>query len=126
MHPARSLGRGAGRCGSPQTSPAAAIARYRVGLKPKPRLAAWEIVIRVMSATYLWSQYTPTVRYSSTMISAASAIATRWSLRSVFIASRACQRSALSMVSEALAKALVALWSGPSVTEFCLKRLLVP
>ncbi len=42
--------------------------------------------------------------------SPASAIAWRWSRRSVLSAIRACQRSTRSMVIAAWAKALVALW----------------
>ena len=41
-------------------------------------------------------------------------MAWRWSLRSVFMASRARHRSALPMVAAALAKALVALCRAPS------------
>ncbi len=45
---------------------------------------------------------------------AAAAIASRWSRRKVLTASRACHRSAVAMVIDALASALVALWSTPS------------
>ena len=48
-----------------------------------------------------------------TYSSPTAAIASRWSARSVFTASRACQMSTLSMVIEALASALVALCEAP-------------
>ncbi len=47
-------------------------------------------------------------------LSAASAIASRWSRRRVLTASRACYRSAFFMVIDALASARVTLWSRPS------------
>ncbi len=42
-------------------------------------------------------------------------MASRWSLRNVLSASRACQISTFAMVIDALVRALVALWSGPKV-----------
>ncbi len=41
-------------------------------------------------------------------------MASRWSRRSVLTASRACHRSTLAIVIDALASALVTLWSGPN------------
>ena len=43
-----------------------------------------------------------------------SAMASRWSRRNVLTFSLARHRSAVAMVIDALASALVALWSGPS------------
>ena len=55
-------------------------------------------------------------------------MASRWSLRSVLTASRACHRSALSMVIDAVARALVALCEapmlGPSETLVSLEQRL--